>query len=116
MSLSANLAVPLTYTSPGLQRAQAASRYQVPTEEDREDVRQDIPAPSGMSATVFRQPCLRLYPRPQAILGGIQLNGKEWKSLGQPNMEALGLFRHASRISQGMACRISCLRYAHQLN
>lgn len=44
----------------------------------------------------------------QAILGGVQLNSKEWKSLGQPNMEALGLFRHASRISQGTSgCRVS---------
>jgi len=38
----------------------------------------------------------------QAILAGVPLNTKEWKSLGsQPHFEALLLLRHASRISQG---------------
>lgn len=38
----------------------------------------------------------------QAVLGGVSLNAKEWKSLGsQPNLEAMQLFRHASRVSQG---------------
>lgn len=47
---------------------------------------------------------VRLFPKMslQAVLGGISLNAKEYKTAeSQPALEALGVLKHAVRIARG---------------
>lgn len=54
------------------------------------------------SITRLDKPADKVFLLLQAILGGISLNSPEYKSAdSQPNLEALGIFRHISRIARG---------------
>ncbi|KAF9495867.1 P-loop containing nucleoside triphosphate hydrolase protein [Pleurotus eryngii] len=49
------------------------------------------------------KPADKVFLLLQAILGGISLNSPEYKSAdSQPNLEALGIFRHISRIARAL--------------
>ncbi|KAG8989050.1 Sec63 [Tulasnella sp. 427] len=69
-----------------------------------------------MTVKKIEKPCDKIFVLLQAVLGGVSLNVKEYKTAeSQPALEALGVLRHAVRIARAMVDIAGVKRNAFQL-